>query len=300
MQSVNDPQVSSIVPTYIDSEIDDQLERTILDVGIPPCPEVLDRFMKEMRNFEPDFNRLEKIIATDVSVSAGLIKTANSSLFNLRQKVRSVREALAILGTKTTMLTVAGIILRNTFPNVPNLERFWDSSARVARVSGWLAKNLEINGIRPDDAYTFGLFRDCGIPVLLGRYQSYTEALEAANRELNQSFTDIEDAKVSTNHAFIGWLLAQSWHLPKESCIAICNHHNIIAISSTNSRLPMPSRKLIAIAQLAEHLVQKQLGISLTEEWPKLGNACLRLLNLEEKQLHSLYAEAESIVLLDE
>jgi hypothetical protein len=62
----------------------------------------------------------------------------------------------------------------------------------------------------------------------------------------------------------------------------------------------MPSRKLIAIAQLAEHLVQKQLGISLTEEWPKLGNACLRLLNLEEKQLHSLYVEAESIVLLDE
>jgi len=128
--------MNSIEPTYIDSEIDDQLERTILDVGIPPCPEVLARFMKEMRNFEPDFNRLEKIIATDVSISAGLIKTVNSSLFNLRQKVRTVKEALAILGTKTTMQTVAGIILRNAFPKVPDLERFWDSSARLARISG--------------------------------------------------------------------------------------------------------------------------------------------------------------------
>jgi HD-like signal output (HDOD) protein len=288
--------MSSIVPAYIDSEIDDQLERTILDVGIPPCPEVLDRFMKEIRNFEPDFNRLEKIIATDVSVSAGLIKTANSSLFNLRQKVRSVREALAILGTKTAMLTVAGIILRNTFPKVPDLERFWDSSARIARVSGWLTQNIEINGIRPDDAYTYGLFRDCGIPVLLGRYKSYAEVLEVANNSLDQSFTDIEDTNISTNHAFIGWLLAQSWHLPKETCIAICNHHNIIAISSTNSRLPLPSRKLIAIAQLAEHLVQNQLGLSFTEEWTKLGNACLRLLNLEKEQLQSLYKEAESVL----
>jgi len=289
--------MNSIEPTYIDSEIDDQLERTILDVGIPPCPEVLARFMKEMRNFEPDFNRLEKIIATDVSISAGLIKTVNSSLFNLRQKVRTVKEALAILGTKTTMQTVAGIILRNAFPKVPDLERFWDSSARLARISGWLAKNLEINGIRPDDAYTFGLFRDCGIPVLLGRYKNYIEVLDLANHEHNQSFTDIEDAKVSANHASIGWLLAQSWHLPKETCIAICNHHNIIAISSTSSRLPMPSRKMIAMAQLAEHLVQKQLGLSLTEEWPKLGNACLRLLNLDEEKLQSLYLEAESVVL---
>jgi len=121
--------------------------------------------------------------------------------------------------------------------------------------------------------------------------------LDLANHEHNQSVTDIEDAKVSANHASIGWLLAQSWHLPKETCIAICNHHNIIAISSTSSRLPMPSRKMIAMAQLAEHLVQKQLGLSLTEEWPKLGNACLRLLNLDEEKLQSLYLEAESVVL---
>ena len=59
----------------------------------------------------------------------------------------------------------------------------------------------------------------------------------------------------------------------------------------------MPSRKMIAMAQLAEHLVQKQLGLSLTEEWPKLGNACLRLLNLDEEKLQSLYLEAESVVL---
>ena len=294
---MNDTQMTLVIPNYIDSEIDQRLERTILDVGIPPCPEILDRFMREMRNFEPDFAKLEKIITTDVSVSAGLIKTANSSLFNLRQKVRSVSEALAILGLRTTMLTVAGIILRNTFPSLPDLERFWDSSARTAQISAWLVQNLGISAVRPDDAYTFGLFRDCGIPVLLGRYKNYTEVLEVANHELDHSFTDIEDAKGTTNHAFIGWLLAQSWHLPKETCIAICNHHNVIAVSSTNSRLPIQSRILIAIAQLSEHLVQKQLGLSLTEEWPKLGTACLQLLNLDEEKLQSLYLAAESVVL---
>ena len=59
----------------------------------------------------------------------------------------------------------------------------------------------------------------------------------------------------------------------------------------------MQSRKLIAIAQLSEHLVQKQLGLSLTEEWPKLKSACLQLLNLDEEKLQSLYTEAESVVL---
>lgn len=284
----------------IESEVDHLLERTILDIGIPPCPDILARFMAEMNKDEPDYNRLASLIGADVSVSAGLIKTANSPFFGLRQKVRSGVEALAMLGMKTTSHTVAGIILRNSFPNIPNLERFWDASARVARVSAWLAQHLDIRGLRTDDAYTFGLFRDCGIPVLLGRFKNYEAVLEMAEREIERSFVAVEEDGIPVNHASVGGILAQSWYLPKEICLAICNHHDVTALGSTNSQLPLPSKRLIAIAQLAEHLVQHQLGVSFTQEWAKLGAACLQLLNLGEEQLPALYTEAESIVIGEE
>ena len=278
------------------STVSNLIERSILDVGIPPCPVVLDRFMTEARKNEPDFNLLAHIIGSDVGISAGLIKTANSSFFGTRQRARSVNEALALLGMKTTSCTVAGIILRKAFPNMQHLERFWDASARIAHLTGWLAQQLNIRGLHAEDAYTFGLFRDCGIPVLLARFPQYEKVLVAANNEARQSFIDVENAELPTNHAMVGCILAQNWWLPEDICLAIRNHHNLVELESNNPALSVLSRRLIATAQLAEYILQQQLGLSLTQEWTKLGPACLQALNLDETQLEALYIEAVSVV----
>jgi len=277
------------------SEIDNLLERSIIDVGIPPCPAILSRFMAEAGKDEPDYNRLAAIIGSDVALSASLIRTANSPFFGMRQRVRSVNAALAILGLNVSSRAVAGIILRKSFPSVPNLERFWDASARIAHLSGWLAQHFAIRGFLAEDAYIFGLFRDCGIPVLLRRFPDYKEVLELANQDAERSFIEVEQSKLPTNHAMVGCILAQSWWLPQEICLAIRNHHDLTALESAGSDMPMLSRRLIATAQLAEYIVQQQLGLSLTQEWPKLGAACLRLLDISEAQLEELYAEAASV-----
>lgn len=88
----------------------------------------------------------------------------------------------------------------------------------------------------------------------------------------------MEETELPTNHAMIGCILAQSWWLPEKICFAIRNHHDLhhdlAALQSANFNLPMLSRRLIATGQLAEHIVQQQLGLSLTQEWTKLGAAC--------------------------
>ena len=275
------------------SGLDALIERSLADIGIPPCPVILDRFMTEARKDEPDFNLMASIISSDVAVSAGLIKTANSAYFGIRQHVRSVNEALAMLGMRTASRAVAGIILRKTFPNVKNLERFWDASARISHLSGWLALHLRIAGLHAEDTYTFGLFRDCGIPVLLGRFPEYEKIQLAASSDPAHSYTDVENASLPTNHAMVGCILAQNWWLPNELCLAIRNHHNLAALKS--DKLPMLSRRLIATAQLAEHILSKQMKSDLTQEWPKLGAACLQVLGLDEAELEALCEEAASI-----
>jgi hypothetical protein len=61
--------------------------------------------------------------------------------------------------------------------------------------------------------------------------------------------------------------------------------------------MPLISRYLVAISQLAEHLLQKISGESHTEEWSKLGPSCLRLLSLEEADLPGLYEEASMVLI---
>lgn len=276
--------------------VDALLESSLKDIGIPPRPTILDRISTEMQSDEPDYKRLAHVIGADVSLSASLIKTANSPFFGFRNRVRSINEALMVLGLDVASRAIAGIILRKVFPNSLHLERFWDSSARIARLSGWLAQQVGNNKLRPDDAYTYALFRDCGIPVLLMRFPIYEKVLARANNEDKLGFTAVEEAQLPTHHAEVGCLLAQSWWLPEEACLAIRHHHDAAILDTPAISPPLTSRYRIAIAQLAEHLVQRHSGLSQTQEWPKLGPACLRLLGIDESELDGILADALAVM----
>ena len=104
------------------------------DIGIPPRPAILSEIDREMEKDDPDFGVLAKLIGSDVALAAGLIKTTNSPFFGFGKKVRTVHEAMLVLGLKVVIRTIAGLALKNLFPYVPNLERFWDASDRKSLV----------------------------------------------------------------------------------------------------------------------------------------------------------------------
>ena len=272
------------------------LERIIKVNDIPPRPFIIDRIRVAMSQDDPNFRQVGQLIGADVSLAAGLIKTANSPYFGFHCRARSVQEALMMLGLDVTSRAVAAISLRKAFPNSGHYERFWDASARIAALSGWLAQRVQKPKLRVDDAYTFGLFRDCGIVILLRRFPDYTQTLARANKDSERLFTAVEQQDYPSDHTMLGCLLAQNWWLPEEICQAIRHHHDPSAIDMFESGLPLASRYLVAVSQTAEHILQQLTGASQTQEWPKLGNSCLRLLSLDQAMLAVLYTEAEELL----
>ena len=274
----------------------------IRDIGIPPCPEILRAIDAEMRKDEPDYRHLSDVISKDVGLAASVIKVTNSPYFGFGRKVRSVPEALLVLGLKVTVQTIAGIALEKTFPNVPSLERFWNSAGCMARTCGWLAGALQRRvRLSADDAYTFGLFRDCGIPVLMIPFPEYRAILGKANAEATRSFTAVEDEMLSINHALVGAELAEDWLLPDDLSLAMRHHHDLFVIDGSRAAgITIQTRHLIAIAQVAEYLIQKVTGMSQTREWGKLGDACLQLLEIDAAELSELEENAQSVVNSDD
>jgi HD-like signal output (HDOD) protein len=284
------------------SAVDTLLEKAVRDIGIPPRPAILDSINDEMLKDEPDMLHLSRLISSDVALAAGLIATANSPYFGFRRRVRSVRETLMMLGLDVASRAVAGLVLRKLFPSTLVLERFWDASACIARLSGWLAQHPEHGiRIRADDAYTFGLFRDCGIPVMMRRFSHYQDVLKTANEAKELDFTTVEEAHFPTNHVVIGYLLAQSWRLPDETCLAIRHHHDYRALQEQGSSSPLPvaTLGLIATVHLAEHLFQHHTGLSQTEEWIKAREVCMQLLDISAERLDRLHEESGHIVASD-
>ncbi|MBS1141223.1 MAG: hypothetical protein H6R13_2676 [Proteobacteria bacterium] len=272
-------------------EMEKRMKIEIREIGIPPRPTILSEIEQETAKDEPDFIKLAKLLSQDVGLSASLIKVANSPYFSFGKKVPTVQEAMLVLGLKLVVQTVAGLALQQVFKHVPNMERFWDSSASNAQISSWLARQIGKKwAIRPEDAYTFSLFRDCGIPVLLSPFPEYQAILAQANSERKLAFTDIEDQAMGINHAVVGADLAGNWLLPEETCLAIRHHHDA-GIFANESAIPERTKVLVAISHLAEYLMQQEAGRGQSCEWEKLGTACLSCLGIDTDQLQSICDE---------
>jgi len=267
------------------SEIHKSLEDTLQGMKIPPRPEILDRILLEMRREDIDYRALARLIGADISLAASLIKTVNSSFFGIRTKATSVHDALLLLGLEVATRMIAGILLRRAFPPHPELEAYWDESIKVAMTSHVLARELGGGGHHhADDAYTFGLFRDCGMVMMMLNFPDYGATVARANEEGELVFTAVEIATHGIDHATVGSRLAEEWLLPRDMVVAIRLHHALGGDSVELDDLSPAGRRLIALAQLAEKHLQTHGLLPENREWNKLGAACLRELGCESEE----------------
>src|SRR5450759_25639 len=199
--------------------LDNEAERIVKNMRIPPCPAILTQLLHEMRNEEPDFAKTGRIISRDVGLAAAMLNTVNSAFYGLHTKARSVPQALALLGLRNVAQLVTGLLLRQVFPLAHSaaMEEFWESSSSIALITAYLVRS-KVKGINFDDAYTFALFRDCGIPAMLTAVHAYRPTLTRAGAGNNASPTELENNQYGINHASTGYYLAKSWLLPEATC----------------------------------------------------------------------------------
>jgi HD-like signal output (HDOD) protein len=247
--------------------VSDDAAQLIKNIGIPPCPAVLVEFMAETRKDEPDFRRLSHLINKDVALAAAVLKTVNSPFYGLGKQARTVQEALTLLGLRQAARLVADLMLRQAFASsqLPAMHEFWDSSAKIALVTGYLAR--ELGSAKLDEAHTFALFRDCGVAILLIRYPEYAELLATTRNDNERQRSEIERSRYGFDHASVGATLAQSWHLPAEAWQAIAAHNTYAQPMFAQQPNSARFAPLIALALLAEQLHRTNCGTFDSAAW---------------------------------
>ena len=278
--------------------IDKEMERVSLSIGIPTCPSILLELTEETKKEEPDFMKVEKLVSRDVGLSATLLKTINSPFYGLRNKISSVSQAVSLLGLSMLSTTISGLVLRNVFSGKDqvSMERFWDSSAKFAMATMFLAKRIP--GLNKDDAYTYGLFQNCGIPILIQKFPDYKETLNMANNTPDKKFTDIEDDAHGTDHATVGYLMTKSWHLPDVTTNAVRFHHEYGLLSDVQTKLSTDSLNLIALGILADRAVHLCSGAdkNFSLEWAKGGALALTQLGMSETDFNDICEDIADII----
>jgi len=267
----------------------DSVSDILKTVTIPPCPAVVAVLLNESRKAQVDFLKIIRLISSDLGLAASMMKTANSPIFALRNKVQSIQQAATVLGLKNVINIVNGLALQRALtPKGVNMERFWDRSNYHALVSSRLAKHVP--GLSIEDAYTFGLFHDCGIPILMQRFPEYKNTLSLANLS-SRPTCEVENERHGTDHVAVGTMLARNWQLPPLLVQAIRLHHDFDILREASADIPGQARALTAISTLADHLISRFLNAADEAEWMAYGASCLNYLGFDEAEVEELYCE---------
>lgn len=267
----------------MNTSVDSHLAPLLRGFEIPPCPAILVELRKLLDADAFDSRRVSQLISRDVALAASVIRIANSPMFGLQRPASSITQALALLGSRQILNLVVGQLLKRAGETNPGmrLERFWERAALSANVCSQLVGRLR--GSSRDTAYCFGLFRDCGIPMMMQRFPEYRETLQVANRS-NLPFTAVEDNRHGVDHAVIGYLLARSWRLSDTLCAAIRSHHDF-AILEQDGSISSESCSLICIGVVAARIVGVFQNSADETEW-RLGRASVaHYLGMSESEL---------------
>jgi HD-like signal output (HDOD) protein len=171
----------------------------------------------------------EQVFASDPSLTADLLRAANSVEFGLRAKVTSVSFALMVLGMDRTRSLAVTIALSKYGRGVAGGKvgrSIWLHSLATAVVSEEMGACL---GVNPAHQYTVGLMHDLGrLGLLTMAGQRYAELLAKEFLNLEEAHA-VETALFGTSHARAGAFLAETWRFPKILCDCIRAHHDVPA-----------------------------------------------------------------------
>lgn len=199
-------------------------------VRLPSPPLIAIKIIETVRRDDFTFHDLSHLIESDPALTARILKTANSSYFNPRNKVTSIEKALALLGSITVTNIALSFVIVSEFGAMSNdsfdTTVFW-RRALTAAVAAEMVSTLL--GCPNRDIFVISLLQDIGIMVLhASNPAEYQQVFQL--REQRTPICEAERTVFGFDHQELGAELLRSWLLPEDIFVPIRHHHEDIKI----------------------------------------------------------------------
>jgi len=198
--------------------------------NLPTLPHIFTLLMGMIESDGSSAADLARIISSDQSLTARVLKFANSPLFRGRDRIENVAKAVVRLGfDEVKAIALTAMVYDGLFRQSPgayfNRAQFWKHSALVAHATSELVTQFSMHAFTPV-AFVAGLLHDIGIVVLdrffPDRFSSLIRRIDGRRELLEQA----EEAGEYPPHASIGAYLLHRWLLPQTVWQAVCGHHS--------------------------------------------------------------------------
>ena len=263
----------------------DVLQRMMSTIGeLPASPVIIASVMSMTANLDTNVTEVSRLLATDSTLTAKVLKLANSSYYGRPQEVCSVKEAILIMGFYAVRTLVIASSARSLFsgddPDGP-VEKLWRHSLATAIASRQIAGHLKHP--HRDEVFIAGLMHDIGKLVMLEslgfRYRDVVLQIEHAHG----SFVQEEQRHFGFTHVDVAHILTAHWGIPPSLVEAIAQHHTLGGYRPDS---PIPMAYIVHLANHMAKLLRIGFEDARETELGRLESA--QAMRLEDETLEEL------------
>jgi HD-like signal output (HDOD) protein len=190
-------------------------------LNVPAFPPVAAKLLRVAADENAAAGDMVRLLRSDPALSAGIIRYANSPLFNFTVEIRTLEQAVPLLGIRkirSLALSAIGRTYLRAVLIMDELRVYWRYSLACALLAETLAPPCRI----PEDlAYSAGLLHDIGrLGLMVAWPADYSVMLQAAARKLKAGeafdLPEYERSLFGMDRFTAGAFLARQWNLPEE------------------------------------------------------------------------------------
>lgn len=230
------------------------------NVEIPQLPEAVTCLLAEFKKEYPDIQRLSQIISSDVEISAKVLRTVNSALFGLPSPVKSIHNAIMILGLSSIQTITLSYAIKAAVPRPKgrlfDQDAFWRDSLLRALLARQLARHSRLK--EEDEAFTASLLSNLAIPVLLCVWEKYYRPIVEQWRGSTKRMSWVEREDFGWDHAQAGAWILKSWDFPDE-IVGLVGSHNFSIDKIRRYQLDQTVARSVATASLLPSILRPSI-----------------------------------------
>lgn len=186
---------------------------------LPVLPTLLLELMESFSDEEAKVEDIAQKVAKDQSISAKVIRMANSTAYRRGKEVESIEQAVIRLGFNQVRSIVVAATLSNVFPDIPGFDKdkFWTDTFTTASIAKTLAKHAKLNA---ETAFTCAMMHNIG-ELLLQILKPDECALIALAVESGEPRLGAQRETFGFDYTQVGAELAKHWDFSSIFCDAI-------------------------------------------------------------------------------
>lgn len=193
---------------------------------LPALPLVVSELIRSFDNPNVNTGTLADSVSKDQALAAKTLRLANSSFYGMACKVKTVQQAVAVVGFDSVRSMIVAVGIIDAFAHADdahfNFPAFWRHSIATALCARSLAQACNVSS---GDSFICGLLHDIGTLVLVTVFRGEYAAAMRQCAAGDMAAIDAERDLLGMDHATVGRTLAEHWKFPLLIQEAIASHH---------------------------------------------------------------------------